>query len=157
MTPLTDYALLDRQVCELLEWRGDFVSSAGNFAAFVYHELPDVNWAGFYLVTPSGDLRLGPFAGLPACTHLPAGRGVCSAAAERGTTVVVDDVHAFDGHVACDAASRSEIVVPLFERGAVRAVFDCDSPRLARFTPEDRAGIERLVQTFAERVAFADS
>ncbi|HEX3457854.1 MAG TPA: hypothetical protein VHR97_07845 [Candidatus Baltobacteraceae bacterium] len=104
------------------------MASAANFAAFVYHELPEVNWAGFHLLTPSGDLLLGPFAGRPACARLPAGRGVCG------------------------AASRSEIVVPLVVSGTMVGVFDCDSPRIARFSREDHEGLERLVRAFSEAV-----
>jgi len=146
------YELLERQVRELLAGETDFVASAGNFAAFVYHELPDVNWAGFYLATPAGELVLGPFAGRPACTRLAPGRGVCGAAAARRATLVVDDVATFADHIVCDAASRSEIVVPLFDDGTLWGVFDCDSPRLARFTAADRMGIERLVRAFSDSV-----
>ncbi len=146
------YDLLERQVRELLAGETDFVASAGNFAAFLYHELPDVNWAGFYLATPSGELVLGPFAGRPACTRLAPGRGVCGAAAARRATLVVEDVAAFVDHIVCDAASRSEIVVPLFDRGTLWGVFDCDSPWLARFSAADRVGIERLVRAFSDSV-----
>jgi L-methionine (R)-S-oxide reductase len=146
------YELLERQVRELLAGETDFVANAGNFAAFVYHELPEVNWAGFYLATPAGELVLGPFAGRPACTRLARGRGVCGAAAARRATLVVDDVAAFADHIVCDTASRSEIVVPLLDRGVLWGVFDCDSPRLARFTTADRVGIERLVRAFSDSV-----
>jgi L-methionine (R)-S-oxide reductase len=147
------YELLERQIRELLAGEDDFVAGAGNFSAFVYYELPGVNWAGFYLRNDGGDdLVLGPFAGRPACARLPAGKGVCGAAAASGETVVVDDVAQFDGHIACDAASRSEIVVPVLERGELFGVFDVDSPLQARFTREDRIGIERLVRAFSESV-----
>jgi L-methionine (R)-S-oxide reductase len=152
MTSRPDYALLERQVRELLAGESDFVANAGNFAALVYHELPAVNWAGFYLAAPSGELVLGPFAGRPACTRLPAGRGVCGAAATKRATVVVDDVAAFADHIVCDTASRSEIVVPLVHAERLWGVFDCDSPTLARFDAQDRAGIERLVRAFSESV-----
>jgi L-methionine (R)-S-oxide reductase len=144
------YERLERQVRELLAGETDFVANAGNFAAFVFHEVPDVNWAGFYLATPSEELVLGPFAGRPACTRLPAGRGVCGAAALERAVLVVDDVAAFADHIVCDTASRSEIVVPLFTGERLWGVFDCDSPTLARFGDEDRAGIERLVRAFSE-------
>jgi GAF domain-containing protein len=148
-----DYALLEEQVRALLAPERDFIASAANFAAFVYYELRDVNWCGFYLApSPHDDLLLGPFAGRPACVRLPAGRGVCGAAASRGSTVVVDDVSAFADHIACDTASRSEIVVPLAVDGVFAGVFDCDSPKPARFTDEDRKGIERLVRAFSESV-----
>jgi L-methionine (R)-S-oxide reductase len=144
------YELLERQVRELLAGESDFVASAGNFSALVYYEVPDVNWAGFYLVTPQGGLVLGPFAGPPACTHLAPGRGVCGACVARRATLVVDDVAAFPDHIVCDLGSRSEIVVPLFAGDVLWGVFDCDSPRLARFSETDRAGIERLVRAFSD-------
>jgi L-methionine (R)-S-oxide reductase len=150
MNLITLYERLDNQVRALLADETDFVANAANFASFVYHELPDVNWAGFYLPMQNGDLLLGPFCGRPACTRLPAGRGVCGAAAARGETVVVDDVGTFGDHIACDTASRSEIVVPFFRSGTFGGVFDCDSPRLARFSDVDRIGIERLVRTFTD-------
>jgi len=144
------YDRLERQVRELLAGESDFMANGANFAALVYHELPDLNWVGFYRCAPSGDLVLGPFAGRPACTRLPAGHGVCGAAAARRASLVVDDVAAFADHIACDTASRSEIVVPLFAGDRLWGVFDCDSPALARFGEEDRAGIERLVRAFSE-------
>ena len=148
-----DYALLEEQVRALLAGERDFIANAANFAAFVYHELPDVNWCGFYLARSANeDLVLGPFCGRPACVRLPAGRGVCGAAASRGSTVVVDDVDAFGDHIVCDTASRSEIVVPITFDGAFAGVFDCDSPKHARFTKADRDGIERLVRAFTESV-----
>lgn len=148
-----DYALLEEQARALLAGERDFIANAANFAAFVYHELPDVNWCGFYLArSVSDDLLLGPFCGRPACVRLPAGRGVCGTAASRGSTVVVDDVDAFGDHIVCDTASRSEIAVPVSIDGAFAGVFDCDSPKHARFTGVDRAGIERLVRAFSESV-----
>lgn len=148
-----DYALLEQQVRTLLGEERDFIANAANFAALLYHELPDVNWCGFYLApSANDDLLLGPFIGRPACVRLPAGRGVCGAAATRGATLVVDDVNAFAGHIACDIASRSEIVVPLTIDGAFAGVFDCDSPKPARFSDDDRIGIERLVRAFSESV-----
>ena len=112
-------------------------------AALIYHGLPELNWAGFYFAR-DGELVLGPFQGRPACVRIAWGAGVCGAAAARGAAIVVPDVDAFPGHIACDAASRSELVVPLVT-GTVVGVFDLDSPRLGRFDEEDRAGFERLV------------
>ncbi len=142
------YELLERQARELLAGEPDFIANAANFAALEYHELPSLNWAGFYFSSPAGDLVLGPFNGRPACTRLPTGRGVCGAAVTRRETVVVDDVTAYADHIVCDSASRSEIVVPLLVDGGVAGVFDVDSPDVGRFTDEDRAGIERLVAAF---------
>jgi L-methionine (R)-S-oxide reductase len=143
-----DYDLLVTQVTALLADERDFIANAANFAAFIYNEVPELNWAGFYFAAPSGDLVLGPFNGRPACTRLAKGRGVCGAAFTSGQTVVFDDVHAFADHIVCDSASASEIVVPLRSGDEITGVFDVDSPRVARFTAEDRAGIERLVQVF---------
>jgi GAF domain-containing protein len=141
---------LEQQVRALFDGESDFVANAGNFAALIYDELPDVNWAGFYLATPSGELLLGPFAGRPACTRIPHGRGVCGAAATKRGTLVVDDVDAFADHIVCDSASRSEIVLPILRDGELFGVFDVDSPVVARFTAGDRAGLERLVRAFSE-------
>jgi len=145
--------LLEQQIRALLAGERDFIANAANFAAFVYDALENVNWCGFYLAaSATDDLVLGPFCGRPACARLPAGRGVCGAAASRGSTVVVDDVNAFPGHIACDTASRSEVVVPIAIQGKFAGVFDCDSPMPARFTDADRHGIERLVRAFSESV-----
>jgi L-methionine (R)-S-oxide reductase len=116
----------------------------------VQTELPAISWAGFYIAAPNGELVLGPFSGKPASTRIARGRGVCGAAAEKRATLVVDDVEAFADHIACDSASRSEIVVPLVIGDLFFGVFDVDSPVLARFTGADRLGLERLVSVFAE-------
>jgi GAF domain-containing protein len=144
------YDQLEEQVRALLAGENDVTANGGNFAALIHHELPDVNWAGFYLATPSGELVLGPFSGRPACTRIPKGRGVCGAAAAQRATLVVNDVNAFADHIVCDTASRSEIVVPIFVERALFGVFDVDSPHPARFTEADRVGLERLVRTFTE-------
>ena len=146
-----DYDLLERQVRSLLADEPDFIANAANFAAFVYHELPQVNWAGFYFPDPrTGDLVLGPFGGKPACTRLPKGQGVCQRAFSSGLTVVVDDVEAFADHIVCDSASKSELVAPLITTDGPAGVFDIDAPVKARFSPADRTGIERLVAAFLE-------
>jgi GAF domain-containing protein len=142
-----DYDLLELQAASLLEDVDDFLANTANFAAFIYHALPDVNWAGFYFPDDRG-LILGPFGGKPACTRLPKGQGVCNRAFESAKPVVVDDVHAFAGHIACDPQSRSELVVPIVSGNAVYGVFDIDSPRMARFTERDAAGMQRLVSQF---------
>lgn len=143
-----DYALLERQAASLLEDVNNFLANAANFAAFVYQELPQINWAGFYFPEERG-LVLGPFGGKPACTVLPKGRGVCNRAFESGEPVIVDDVHAFAGHIACDPASRSELVVPILHDGAIYGVFDIDSPHAGRFSGDDARGVARLVARFA--------
>ena len=129
----------------------DLVANASNMAALLFWSLRDLNWAGFYLVEPErGDLLLGPFQGKPACVRIPIGRGVCGAAAERCATVVVPDVHAFPGHIACDSASNSEIVVPIIRGGTLLGVLDLDSPVHARFDDADARGLEALVRIFVE-------
>jgi L-methionine (R)-S-oxide reductase len=137
------YHDLAAQLAAMIAGEPELVANAANMAALVYHGLPELNWAGFYFAK-AGELVLGPFQGKPACVRIPWGKGVCAAAAARGTAIVVPDVDAFPGHIACDAASRSELVVPLVAEGRVLGVFDLDSPRLARFDDTDRAGVERL-------------
>lgn len=135
----------------------DAVANMANVAALLWEFLPGLNWAGFYRVAPAkgggaDELVLGPFVGRPACIRIPFGTGVCGAAAASGATQLVEDVHAFPGHIACDAASQSELVVPVLRNGAVIAVIDCDSPAPARFTAEDAAGIEALAALLADRI-----
>ena len=150
-----DYALLARQVASILEGERDLTANAAQFSALVYDALADLNWAGFYLTVPakSGagqDLLVGPFQGKVACARIPFGRGVCGASAAERRTIVVPDVHAFPGHIACDSASNSEIVIPLVKDGEVVGVFDIDSPLLERFSDEDRAGLEAMVAAFLD-------
>lgn len=142
---MTDYTMLCRELCALIEGVPHPTSNLANAAALLFGALEDVNWAGFYL--REGDvLVLGPFQGKPACIEIPWGRGVCGTAAERNETLRVPDVHAFPGHIACDSASRSEIVVPLRRSGRVEGVLDIDSARPDRFTPEDQTGLEELAR-----------
>ena len=129
----------------------DPVANMANLAALLWQFLPDLNWAGFYRMV-DGELVLGPFQGKPACIRIPVGRGVCGAAAASRETQLVADVHAFPGHIACDAASASELVVPVIQDGALVGVIDLDSPRPARFDAEDAAGIERLATLIAGRI-----
>lgn len=129
----------------------DGVANMANVAALLWEFLTDVNWTGFYRMVED-ELVLGPFAGRPACIRIPLGQGVCGAAAARGATQLVPDVHAFPGHIACDAASRSELVVPVLRDGQVIAVIDLDSPLTERFDSEDAAGIERLAALLADRI-----
>lgn len=146
---LDGYPLLVAQLQALLAGERDFIANAAQFSAFLFQELSDLNWAGFYLARGE-ELVLGPFQGKVACVRIPFGRGVCGAAAATGQTQRVDDVHAFAGHIACDSASNSELVVPLFKDGRLLGVLDLDSPSLARFSAADQAGIERLVEVFVE-------
>jgi len=143
------YRDLAEQLGALLATEPDRIANAANMAALIYHGLPDLNWAGFYF-RRGGELVLGPFQGKPACVRIPLGNGVCGTAASRGATVLVPYVHDFPGHIGCDPASRSELVVPLIERGEVSGVLDLDSPLLARFDEGDQAGCERLVVLFVD-------
>ena len=129
----------------------DGVANMANLAALVWQLVPELNWAGFYRVL-GDELVLGPFCGKPACIRIPLGRGVCGTAAATGESQLVADVHAFPGHIACDAASRSELVVPVLRDGAVIAVIDCDSPQPARFDTDDQAGFEALAALAAQRI-----
>ena len=130
----------------------DAIANMANLAALIWQFLPGLNWAGFYR-RQGDELVLGPFIGKPACIRIPLGRGVCGTGAATGTTQLVPDVHAFPGHIACDGASRSELVVPVFYNGEVIAVIDLDSPEPARFDAEDARGIEALAEAIATGVA----
>ena len=137
------YAELRTQLSALLEGETDLIANTANMASLLYHTLPDVNWAGFYFLK-GGELVLGPFHGKPACVRIAMGKGVCGSAAAARKSVLVEDVHAFPGHIACDAASRSELVVPLVLGGELLGVLDLDSPLPGRFDEEDKAGCESL-------------
>ena len=143
------YAELAEQAEGLLAGERDLIANAANFAALVWHALPSINWCGFYFFDGT-ELVVGPFQGKPACVRIAIGKGVCGTAAATRETQVVRDVHAFPGHIACGAASRSEIVVPLFEGERLLGVWDVDSPDVARFDDEDRAGMQRLCAIFME-------
>jgi L-methionine (R)-S-oxide reductase len=142
------YDALVRDLSHLLEGERDLVANAAQTAALIGHALPDLNWSGFYFLKDS-ELVVGPFQGLPACVRIALDRGVCGAAASRRQSIVVPDVHAFPGHIACDERSRSELVVPIVAAGSLRGVFDMDSPTPSRFDDADRQGVERLVEVFA--------
>lgn len=139
--------LLVRQLDSLLDTR-DWLTNAAQTVAFIQQQFVELNWVGFYLQRQPDTLVLGPFQGLPACNPIPFSRGVCGAAARTRTTQRVDDVHAFPGHIACDIASRSELVVPVVADDMLWGVLDIDSPRPARFTAADQAQVESLVQCF---------
>ena len=142
-----DYNLLCSQLEELLLEEPWYVAALSNASALLMDSLSDLNWAGFYLIR-DGKLLVGPFQGKPACIHISIGKGVCGSAVERNETVVVKDVHEFPGHIACDSASNSEIVVPIHSRdkACIAAVLDIDSPQLARFSFEDKEGLEAFVE-----------
>lgn len=146
------YAQLAAQAGTLLAGERDHVANAANLSALLYHALPDLNWAGFYFFD-GRELVVGPFQGLPACVRIALDRGVCGAAARERRSQRVDDVNAFPGHIACDAASRSELVVPLIAGDALLGVLDLDSPRPARFDAEDQAGIETIAALWVAAVA----
>jgi L-methionine (R)-S-oxide reductase len=142
-----DYARMADELSALLAGERDLIANAANTSALIFHALPDLNWAGFYFLK-HGELVVGPFQGKPACVRIAVGKGVCGTAAQRRGTIVVPDVHAFPGHIACDEASRSEIVVPLIDGENLLGVLDIDSPRLARFDEADRRGLEHLAGIF---------
>ena len=144
------YAGLQSQLRCLLEGERDFIANAANLSALLYHSLPDVNWAGLYLLRGT-ELVLGPFQGMPACVRIELGKGVCGTAAEQRQTILVDNVHDFPGHIACDSASNSEIVVPLIKHERLIGVLDLDSPSLARFDEEDAQGLNELAEIFVRQ------
>ena len=149
---MTDYQQLNRQLAALIHGVPHRIANLSNAAALLYHTLEDLNWAGFYLME-NGLLVLGPFQGKPACIEIPVGRGVCGTAAAEDRTQLVYDVHQFPGHIACDCASNAEIVVPIHADGQIVGVLDIDSPRVGRFTEEDRTGLEAFVRIL-EREAW---
>ena len=169
---MTDYGLLAKQIVSLAEVDAHWLPVLSNAAALLWDALDDINWAGFYLVDPATvtgegaepgahkprtpELRLGPFQGKVACVRIPFGRGVCGTAAVTKTSQLVKDVHQFPGHIACDSASNSEVVVPIFKDGQVVGVLDIDSPSVARFTQEDLSGLEQVVKALESCTNFSD-
>ena len=179
---MTDYGLVAKQIVSLAEVDAHWLPVLSNAAALLWDALDDINWAGFYLADPSTvvesdlepgagaepdvapsdheprtpELRLGPFQGKVACVRIPFGRGVCGTAAATKTSQLVEDVHQFPGHIACDSASNSEVVVPIFKGEQVVGVLDIDSPSVARFTQEDLTGLEQVVKALESCVNFSD-
>lgn len=149
------YDELALQLRGLFAGERDAIANAANMAALLGWGLADLNWSGFYILR-GGELVLGPFVGKPACVRIAVGRGVCGTAVERRAPILVEDVHAFPGHIACDADSRSELVVPLVREGAVFGVLDLDSPTAGRFDEDDRAGIEAIAAIYVERSGWSD-
>src|SRR5215217_8200876 len=141
------YASLVVQLLSLLKGEHDLIANAANFSALLFNSLPNVNWAGFYFLQ-GDELVLGPFQGNPACVRIPMGQGVCGVAAQQCETIIVPNVHEFPGHIACDVASNSEIVVPLFDGERLLGVLDLDSPTIGRFDDQDAEGLNELATVF---------
>lgn len=150
----TLYATLATDLHALMHGESDVIANAANMASLIFYTLPDLNWAGVYLLK-QGELVLGPFQGKPACVRIALGKGVCGTAAQRRTTIVVPDVDAFPGHIACDSASRSELVIPIVKGTELLGVLDIDSPILGRFDEADREGCEVLVRIFVDAIDAA--
>ncbi len=149
---MTNYTLTAQQLAALTEGVPYEIANLANASALLWQEMPDINWVGFYKIT-DGALVLGPFQGKPACIRIPVGRGVCGTAVAQDAIQLVPDVHQFPGHIACDGASNSEIVLPIHVDGKIWGVLDIDSPTVGRFTPEDQAGLE-LVVAVLERILW---
>lgn len=143
------YSSLNSAFKAMINAESDVIANLANASALLFSTLPQINWAGFYLFK-SGELVLGPFQGKLACTRIKLGRGVCGTCAQKLQTIVVEDVNSFPGHIACDSASRSEIVIPVVVRGELFGILDVDSPVLGRFDSEDRSGLETLVETLCK-------
>ena len=155
MSVKTDYDALEKSLEALIRDIPYETANLANASALLWQSLPDINWAGFYQLR--GDkLVLGPFQGKPACIVIPMGRGVCGTAAAEEKTVRVEDVHTFPGHIACDGASNSEIVIPLYRGSALWGVLDIDSPRFSRFSPEDQQGLERFAAVLSRALPEMD-
>ena len=150
---MTDYKLLAAQIKALAEDEPNFIPVMSNASALLYNNMEDLNWSGFYLMN-KGSLMLGPFQGKVACIRIEVGKGVCGTAVAEDKTQLVKDVHQFPGHIACDSASNSEIVVPIHKNGEVVAVLDIDSPSLNRFDEVDKEGLEKFVATLEEVIEF---
>ena len=150
-----DYELLSKQLVALMSAESDALANSANFTGLLYNAISDINWLGIYVLR-GDELVLGPFQGKPACVRLPLGPGVCGNAAKKQQTLRIEDVHEFDGHIACDSASRSEIVVPLISSGTLLGVLDVDSPDIGRFSEVDQSGIENLCTTFVEQLGLRE-
>ncbi|APF19133.1 GAF domain-containing protein [Caldithrix abyssi DSM 13497] len=148
------YELLYRQARAMVEDERDAIANMANLSALLFYSMENINWAGFYLLKREDELVLGPFQGKPACVRIKVGSGVCGTAVKKEKTLIVDDVHQFPGHIACDSASNSEIVVPMIKNGKMLGVLDIDSPMLKRFSEADRIGLERIVKVLLEYTDF---
>ena len=146
-----DYGLLLKSYTGLVEKENDFIATLANTSAFIFNTVKGLNWAGFYLLTDN-ELVLGPFQGMPACTRIKYGNGVCGTAVSKAKTMIVDNVHEFEGHIACDGASNSEIVVPLYKNGLIIGVLDVDSPEFSRFGNEEKEFFEKIVKIIEKKI-----
>ncbi|SHG24970.1 GAF domain-containing protein [Microbulbifer donghaiensis] len=149
MSSSTFYSSLNEQLAGLLSGERDWLANTANASALLFMELEDINWAGFYFLH-GDELRLGPFQGKPACTRIPVGTGVCGTAVATGESQLVEDVHQFPGHIACDAVSASEVVIPLYDGERCLGVLDIDSPSVARFAAEDLAGLQEFARVLLD-------
>jgi len=150
---MMNYSLLEKQLKSLIEPEKDMIANMANMSALIFQEMENINWVGFYL-KKGNELVLGPFQGKAACVRISWGKGVCGTAAQRQESIVVQNVHEFPGHIACDSASNSELVVPIIHQKKVKAVFDLDSPIIGRFSEEDKQAMERLVDIFILHTHF---
>ena len=150
---MTDYKKKKNQLISLAEEEANYLPLLSNASALIFEGLTDLNWAGFYLMN-KGSLLLGPFQGKVACIRIPLGKGVCGTAAAKNETILVDNVHEFPGHIACDSASNSEIVIPIHYNGEVAGVLDIDSPKFSRFSETDRLGLEGFVRALESVISF---
>lgn len=144
------YTVLNEQLSALLADEKDIIANMSNFTSLLYHSIKDINWLGFYILK-DGELVLGPFQGKPACIRIAIGQGVCGTAAKKKETVIVQNVHEFDGHITCDTVSNSEIVVPIINKKQIFGVLDIDSPNFDRFDEDDKIGLERLINTLIDK------
>jgi len=144
------YRELGEQAASMVHGEPDEIANAANLSALLFEQMPDLNWAGFYFLRSPDELVVGPFQGKPACVRIRVGKGVCGTAVERKESILVEDVDAFPGHIACDSASRSELVVPLIKDGKVLGVLDLDSPKVGRFDADDQVGVEKIAKIYVE-------
>ena len=148
------YELLIKQVKAIVEDESDFIANMANISALFFYSMENINWAGFYLLKEKGELVLGPFQGKPACVRIKVGNGVCGTAVAQRETLIVPDVHKFPGHIPCDSASNSEIVVPMLKNQQILGVLDIDSPKFNRFNTTDQQGLEKIVETLLANSNF---
>ena len=148
------YELLIKQVKAIVEDESDFIANMANISALLFYSMENINWAGFYLLKEKGELVLGPFQGKPACVRIKVGNGVCGTAVDQRETLIVPDVHKFPGHIPCDSASNSEIVVPMLKNQQILGVLDIDSPEFNRFNTTDQKGLEKIVETLLANSNF---